>query len=161
MLRRANGIASLLLLALFAAHAIMGTLFCCGMFSGEASWVVWVGVCIVAVHFALSIGTTLQMLHDKARPPSLKKKWHQVKKWVSGIAVGTITIAHILLAYGNTTWAIVAILLDVALATHICISAKSLIKDLGFAPSLRYAIRILSVVVAAFAGLGICVSISG
>lgn len=80
MLRRANGIASLLLLAVFSAHAVMGALFCWGAVSGEASWVVWVGVCIAVLHVALSIGTTRHMLHDEVRPPSAKKKAHQLKE---------------------------------------------------------------------------------
>lgn len=161
MLRRANGIVALLLLVAFAAHAVMGTLFCLGAVSGEASWIVWAGVCVIVVHVALSIGTTRQMLHDESRPPSVKKKEHQLKKWVSGIAVGAIAIAHILLAYGKTAWTIVAVLLDVALAIHICISAKSMVKDLGFASSLRYAIRVPTIAIALFVGLGICASIGG
>ena len=161
MLRHVNGIVSLLLLAVFSAHAAMGALFCWGVVSGEASWVVWVGVCVLVLHMVLSIGTTRQMLYDEERPPSAKKKKHQAKKWASGIAVGTIAIAHILQAYGNAAWTIVAILLDAALTTHICISAKSLVKDLGLASGLRHAIRVLTIVVAVFAGLGICVSIGG
>lgn len=161
MLRRANGIASLLLLAVFSAHAVMGALFCWGVVSGEASWVIWIGVCVVVLHVVLSIGTTRQMLHDEERLPSAKKKTHQSKKWGSGIAVGAIAVAHALLACGNAAWIIVALLLDVALATHICISAKSLVRDLGLASGLRYAIRVLAIVVAVFTGLGICVSIGG
>ncbi len=159
MLRRANGIASLLLLAVLSAHAVMGALFCWGVVSGEVSWIVWAGVCVVVLHVVLSIGTTCQMLHDEERLPSAKKKTHQAKKWVSGIAVGAAAVPHALLAYGNAAWIIVAILLDAALATHICISVKSLVKDLGLASGLRYAIRVLTIVVAVFTGLGICVSI--
>lgn len=161
MLRRANGIVALLLLVAFAAHAVMGVLFCWGVVSGEASWIVWAGVCVVVLHVMLSICTTRQMLHDEERLPSAKKKTHQAKKWVSGIAVGAIAVAHALLACGNAAWIIVALLLDVALATHICISAKSLVKDLGLTSGLRYAIRTLTIVVAVFTGLGICVSIGG
>ena len=75
--------------------------------------------------------------------------------------MGASAVAHALLACGNAAWIIVALLLDVALATHICISAKSLVKDLGLASGLRYAIRALTIVVAVFTGLGICVSIGG
>lgn len=67
----------------------MGTLFC-GAFSDELNWAVWIGVGIIAVHVALSVGTTRQMLCDRSRPPSAKKKAHQLKKWVSGIAIGVI-----------------------------------------------------------------------
>ena len=160
MLRRANSIIALLLLAVFAAHAIMGTLFCWRMLSDELSWVVWVGIGITAVHVVLSVGTTRQMLCDKSRPPSAKKKAHQLKKWVSGIVVGTIAVAHALLIFGSTTWAIVSLLVDVSLAAHICISAKSLTKDLGFVSGFRYAIRALAVAIAMFASLGLC-SVSG
>lgn len=153
MLRRANGIASLLLLTLFAAHAVMGALFYCGVFSGEASWVVWIGICIVAVHVALSVGTTLQMLHDKARPPSLKKKWHQAKKWISGVLVGVVGVAHVLTIVETRLWFVIVLALDVALAAHICVSAKSLVKDLRLAPNLRYVIRVFAIAIAALVGL--------
>lgn len=161
MLRRFNGIASLLLLAVYTAHAVMGTLFCWGVVSGEASGIVWIGVCVIALHVAQSIGTTRQMLDDKESPPSAKKKGHQAKKWVSGIAVGATAVAHALLTFGSMSWAVVTILLDVALATHICISVKSLVKDLGFASGLRYAIRVPTIAIALFVGLGICASIGG
>lgn len=160
MLRRANGIVSLLLLAVFSAHAVMGALFCWGAVSGEASWIVWAGVCVVVVHVALSVGTTQQMLHDEAKPPSAKKKEHQAKKWFSGIAVSITAATHALLAFGSMTWALIALLVDVSLAAHICISAKSLVKDLGFTSGFRYAIRVLAVAVAGFAVFGIC-NVSG
>lgn len=130
----------------------MGALFCWDMFSDGLSWVVWVGVGIIAVHMALSVGTTRQMLCDRSRPPSAKKKAHQLKKWVSGIAVGVIAVAHVLLDFGSVAWAIVALLLDVALATHVCISAKSLAKDLGLGSKSRYAVRVLAILVALLAG---------
>lgn len=155
MPRRANGIAALLLLAVFSAHAIMGTLFCFGVVSGGLSWIVWIGVGVIAVHVALSVVTTCQMLCDEARPPSAKKKAHQLKKWVSGIAVGVIAVAHVLLGFESITWAVVTLLLDAVLATHICISAKSLVGDLGLAPNWRHAIRVVVVLTAIPVGTGI------
>lgn len=152
MFRWANGIAALLLLAVFSAHVIMGTLFCWGMFSDELNWAVWIGVGIIAVHVALSVGTTRQMLCDRSRPPSAKKKAHQLKKWVSGIAIGVIAAAHVLLDFGSVAWAIVALLIDVALATHVCISAKSLAKDLGLDAKSKYAVRVFAILVAFLAG---------
>ena len=152
MLRRANGIAAVLLLAVFFAHAIMGAFFCWDMFSDELSWIVWVGVGIIAVHVALSVGTTRQMLCDRSRPPSAKKKAHQLKKWVSGIGIGVIAVAHVFLDFGSVAWAIVALLVDVALATHVCISAKSLAKDLELGSKSRYAVRVFAILVALLAG---------
>lgn len=152
MLRRANGIAALLLLVAFAAHATMGTLFCWGMIPDEHSWVVWVGIGIIAVHVALSVGTTRQMLFDESRPPSANKKAHQLKKWVSGIAIGVIAAVHALLNFGSVAWAIAALLIDVALAAHVCISAKSLAKDLGLGPKSRYTVKVFAILVALLAG---------
>lgn len=130
----------------------MGTLFCWGMFSDELNWAVWIGVGIIAVHVALSVGTTRQMLCGRSRPPSAKKKAHQLKKWVSGIAIGVIAAAHVLLDFGSVAWAIVALLIDVALATHVCISAKSLAKDLGLGAKSKYAVRVFAILVAFLAG---------
>lgn len=156
MLRRVNGIAALLLVVVFSAHAIMGTLFCWGVVADELSWIVWIGVGTLIVHVVLSVGTTRQMFHDETRPPSAKKKEHQLKKWATGIAVGVVAAAHVLLVVGGITWAIVALLLDVALAAHVCVSAKSLAKDLEFSPHSKFVIRVLIVLVALFGGIGVC-----
>lgn len=153
MLRRANGIVALLLLVAFAAHAVMGTLFCLDAVSGEASWIVWAGVCIVVVHVALSVGTTRQMLHDEAKPPSAKKKEHQLKKWVSGALVGVFAVPHVLAIFETCLWYVIVLALDVALAVHVCVCAKSLAKDLRLAPNYRHAIRVFAIVIAAFVGL--------
>ena len=153
MLRRANGIASLLLLAVFSAHAIMGALFCWSVASGEVGWVVWVGVCIAVLHVALSIGTTRHMLHDEVRPPSAKKKAHQLKKWISGVLVGVVCAAHVLTIFETRLWFVIVLTLDVALAAHVCVSAKSLVKDLRLAPNLRYVIRVFAIAIAALVGL--------
>lgn|GEM_PF-4477619 len=143
----------MLLLAVFSAHAVMGALFCWGAVSGEASWVVWVGVCIAVLHVALSIGTTRHMLHDEVRPPSAKKKAHQLKKWISGVLVGVVCAAHVLTIFETRLWFVIVLTLDVALAAHVCVSAKSLVKDLRLAPNLRYVIRVFAIAIAALVGL--------
>lgn len=155
MLRRVNGIAALLLLAVFSAHAIMGTLFCLGVVSEEASCFIWTGVCVVVLHVALSIGTTCQMFDDEMRPPSAKKKVHQLKKWVTGALVGVVAVAHVFAIFETRPWSVIALALDVVLAAHVCVSAKSLVKDLGLAPNQRYAIRVFTIAIAVLVGLAL------
>lgn len=139
----------------------MGALFCLGVVSDGLSWIVWVGVGVIAVHVALSIGTTRQMLFEKSRLPSTKKKAHQLKKWVSGIAVGVVAAAHVLLIPGSASWVAVVLLLDAVLAAHTCVSAKSLVKDLGIASGFRHAIRALAVIAAILISAGVCISHCG
>ena len=145
----------MLLLAVFSAHAIMGALFCWGMLSDELSWIVWVGVGVIAVHVALSVVTTCQMLCDEARPPSAKKKAHQIKKWVTGVLIGVVAVAHVLTVFETLLWSVIALALDVALVTHVCVCAKSLVKDLKLAPRWRYVIRVFVIAISIFVGLTI------
>lgn len=155
MLRRANGIVTLLLLVAFAAHAIMGALFCLGVVAGEANWVVWAGVCVIVLHVVLSIGTTRQMLFDETRPPSAKKKEHQLKKWATGVLIGAVAMAHVLAIFQSLLWSVIALALDITLVMHVCVCAKSLVKDLGLAPNWRHVIRFFVVAIFIFVGLAV------
>lgn len=158
-IRRANGIATLVLMTVLAMHELAGALFINGVALGGARWLVWAGVVVIVVHVALSVGTTYRMLCDRVRPPSTKKKRHQVKKWVTGLAVAALVVVHMPVVASGASWSLIALLLDIALAVHLCVSAKSLVKDMGLASSMRFAVRAFAITVAAFAGIGICVAL--
>lgn len=161
MLRWSNGIVALLLAAFFACHEVIGALYCAGWITVKVPWFVWLAVGVIVVHIALSIGTTKQMLDDKERPPSQNKKQHQAKKWMTGIAVGLLIVVHVLTDFVTPAWAIIAILIDIALASHVCVSAKSLIKDLRMPSSWRFALRALAIAIGAFAGMALIIELIG
>lgn len=158
-LRRANGLAALLIAVFFACHEVIGALFVSGLVAGEVPWIVWLAVGIIVVHIVLSIGTMKQMIDDANRPPSEKKKRHQAKKWLTGLAVGVLAVAHAFAYFTTPAWAIIAILLDIALASHICVSAKSLAKDLRMPSNWRFAIRALAIAIGVLAGMAIIVNL--
>lgn len=153
-----NGIVALLIAAIYACHEVMGALYASGWVAGDMPWIIWLAVGVIVIHVALSLGTTKQMLDDADRPPSRNKKWHQVKKWVTGITAGLLIAAHVLTDLAIPAWAIIAILLDIVLASHICVSAKSLVKDLGMPSSWRFVIRALAIAIGVFAGMTIIVN---
>lgn len=155
MLRCINGVTALMLIVMFLIHAGMGAFFVNGLVFGEVRWIAWVGIGIIALHGLLSIGTTWRMFNDRMRPPSAKKKEHQIKKWITGIIIGVITIAHVLVPFGTATWVFVALLLDGAGIVHICISSKSLVKDIKFPPQGKYVVRAVTILIAVLAGLGV------
>lgn len=61
--------------------------------------------------------------------------------------------AHVLTIFETRLWFVIVLTLDVALAAHVCVSAKSLVKDLRLAPNLRYVIRVFAIAIAALVGL--------
>ena len=140
-LRTANGIAAAILCIIFLAHAILGSVkFAVPTFSGRFVWVVWIGVGILVAHVVMSVGTTVSMMTDKERPPSAKKKRHQLMKWLSGVAVLVVAVIHMLTNSGLVTGGAVPALsrattvlmaaLICALGWHMFTASKSLLKDL-------------------------------
>ena len=132
-LRTANGVVAAALCVIFAAHAILGSVKIANpAFSGRFVWVVWVGVGLVAVHIAMSIGTTVAMWRDTVRPPSNKKKRHQILKWVTGVAMLATAAAHMLTGFPSAAWTGAILMLGVAatLGWHMFVASKSLLKDL-------------------------------
>ena len=62
-------------------------------------------------------------------------------------------VAHVLTVFETRLWFVIVLTLDVALAAHVCVSAKSLVRDLRLAPNLRYVIRVVAIAIAALVGL--------
>lgn len=140
-LRTANGIFASITCFIFLAHVVLGAWkFFDLSFEGKYVWMVWVGVGVLAVHIALSVGTTVSMLTDTKRPPSAKKKRHQLMKWITGVTLLAAALVHVsttsAIANGGVvhelSWLEFALMLVVAaaLAWHIFVASKSLLKDL-------------------------------
>ena len=107
------------------------------------SWVVWIGVGLIAVHVAMSVLTSCEQLTDHERPPSSRKKRHLALKWATGGVLAAVAIAHIVLPKSDYTAALLMAAIAVALAVHLCVGAKSLLKDIGVDRRYRMAFRIV------------------
>lgn len=148
-LRTANGMVAALLCLIFLVHAVLGSVkFGNLTFANHFSWVIWVGVALLVVHIIMSVGTTVSMYTDTVRPPSQKKKRHQVLKWVTGCALLAVAALHMAFTSGlraggavaaltPITYVLMAVLIA-ALAWHILVASKSLLKDLHVPHHKRY-----------------------
>ena len=155
--RRINGIVSACIVVFFLAHGLLGSISAITGYRSSLIWLVWAGVACVVAHIVLSIITSRQQLTDTVRPPSDKKKRHLLLKWVSGCALALLVIAHIVsmrmfgaeAVQSSATGAALVIVLAIVLAVHLCLGAKSLLKDLGVDRRWRVAIRVTVCVVTA------------
>ena len=147
--RRGNGVLSAVVGVFFIGHGLLGcALFVFGI-SDAAAWVVWVGVALAGVHVAVCIATSAYQLTDTVRPPSREKKRHLVLKWVTGALLVATVAAHVLgfRVLGESVnapsmfGALVVVAVAAALAVHLCVGAKSLLKDLGIDRKYRAAVR--------------------
>lgn len=137
--RRANGIVCAVIVAFFCAHAVLGSVSGLTGFSSPFTWLVWAGVVLIAIHVGLSAVTSRQQLGDVERPPSARKKRHLALKWATGAVLALAACAHVVLmrTFGPETiqshaaGAAFTVVLAAVLAVHVCVGAKSLLKDLG------------------------------
>jgi hypothetical protein len=147
--RRINGIVSAILVCFFLSHATLRSVSLLYPIPYSFGFLVWVGIGLIAAHAALSIVTSQQMLSDKIRPPSAKKKRHLVLKWLSGLLFLLVVALHVAGVYGGFTFSnahaslVVALLLVLALAAHTFIGTKSLLKDLDVTRRLRVSVRLV------------------
>lgn len=148
--RFVNGVIAALITVFFLVHGSLGSLSVLGCFSGSLVWLVWGAVFLACVHVVVSIVTSYQQLTDVEFPPSARKKRHLALKWVTGGLLALVALAHIVLPPSTTLAALVIIVVSVALAVHLCVGSKSLLKDLEIDRRYKMAFR---VVVCVFAGL--------
>lgn len=154
--RLANGVVSAVIVVFFIAHATLGSLAPVTGFSSPYRWLVWCGVALVAVHVLVSIATSWEQLSDKEHPPSPRKKRHLALKWATGSLLLATAAAHVIALrtqgvasmHASVSGALVIAVLSIALAVHLCVGSKSLLKDLGIDRRYKTAFRI---VVCAFA----------
>lgn len=92
--RWTNGILAALAALLFFLHAALGCLFALGIVSNLIAFMVWIAIGIAGLHVITCVITSFQMLNDKVRPPSVRKKRHLVLKWVTGVLILLVAGMH-------------------------------------------------------------------
>ena len=148
--RFANGVASALIICFFTLHGMLGAAALLIGFASPFAWLVWVGVALIVVHVLLSVLTSKQQLSDKERPPSQRKVRHLALKWLTGGLLAVAATAHVVVMRmdGDTVplrlvSTIAIVLVAAALAFHLCVGAKSLLKDIGVDRRFKLAFRIV------------------
>lgn len=164
--RVVNGVVSAVIAAVFLAHALMGALSLAFGFSNSFAWLIWVGVALVGVHVVLSVVTSREQLSNVDRPPSPRKKRHLALKWGSGLALAVLAGLHVATRLFPDTVTdaaalmetAVLVLLSAALAAHVCIGCRSLLKDLSLNRDWKWPLRTAVLVCA---GVVVAVLIGG
>lgn len=162
--RFVNGVISAFIVCFFLVHGLLGSLVGVLPIKTAGAWAAWIGVAVVVAHVVVSIVTSYQQMTDEQFPPSARKKRHLVLKWCTGILLATIVCAHIV--YTRATGAaadvspalpaVVIVILSAVLAWHICVGAKSLLKDIGLDKGLMTPLRVVVCILAvAFAVMAI------
>ena len=165
--RRINGILSACIVVFFLAHGILGSMLPFTGFESPLAWLVWAGVACVVVHIVLSIVTSREQLTDTVRPPSEAKKRHLLLKWITGILLAVVVVAHIVTirvlgpeaVQSMVVGAALIIVLAVVMASHICFGSKSLLKDLDVDRRWRGALRAIVCALAAVIGIAALVAV--
>lgn len=156
--RFVNGVVAALVTLVFLVHGALGS-FCVAFGrSGSLSWLVWGAVVLVGVHVVASLVTSVQQLNDAERPPSVRKKRHLALKWMTGLALALFACAHVLLPKSSVAALCLIMAVSVALAVHLCVCAKSLLKDLNVDRRFKVPFR---VVVCVFAALFVLAMLKG
>ena len=97
---------------------------------------------LVGVHVVVSIVTSREQLVDTERPPSKRKKRHLALKWATGILLAIAVIAHIVLPHDGMLALFAIGAVCITFAIHLCVGARSLLKDLGFDRRYKTAFRV-------------------
>lgn len=143
--RHIGGFAAAVLTAFFLVHAVLGALSLHLPIDGRGRVLVWAGVVLAAVHIAICVVTSVQMLSDMERPPSARKRSHLVLKWVTGLLLAVVALAHVVLPVGIAEGLLAVgsmVLLAAAIGLHACVGAKSLLKDIGVDRQMRMPFRV-------------------
>ncbi|MGN0060628.1 MAG: hypothetical protein ACI362_09125 [Coriobacteriales bacterium] len=145
------GVAALLVVA-FLGHALFVSAAGVDAASRAPYPLLYCLLALVAVHIALSVATTVLMWNDTVRPPSEKKKRHQVLKWVTGTVVLAVLCVHVVhpAAAPVVTWTASAVLLA-AFVWHGWTGMKSLARDLRVPGKAKVPLRIALVALALIA----------
>lgn len=141
--RFVNGVIAALITVFFLAHGTMGSLSAVTGIANHFPWLVWAAVALVGVHVIASAVTSHQQLTDAERPPSPRKKRHLALKWATGSVLAVAACAHILLPRNGVSAALVIVAVSVALAVHLCVGSKSLLKDLGIGTRYKTVFRVV------------------
>ena len=149
--RFVNGVISGIIVVFFLAHGVMGSISSLTGFSSPFTWLVWLGVALIGAHVIVSVVTSAQQLGDRERPPSARKKRHLALKWVTGCLLAIAAGVHIFAprvlgetAVDSSVWvACIVVVVSAALAVHLCVGSKSLLKDLEIDRRYKIAFRVV------------------
>lgn len=154
--RYVNGVISAIIVVFFLVHATLGSFESAPSPENPVRWVIWAGVCLVAVHVVTSVVTSYQQMSDKEFPPSSRKKRHLVLKWVTGVLLASAVFVHVsnvqALDAGEAippeALAAATVVLAAVLAWHIFVGVKSMLKDIGLSKGLMTPLRVIVIVLA-------------
>lgn len=152
--RLVNAGVAALLVAAFLGHALFASAAGADAASRAPYPLLYCLLALAAVHIGLSVATTLLMWNDSMRPPSEKKKRHQVLKWVTGAVVLAVLCVHVVhpAVVPAVTWTASAVLLA-AFVWHGWTGMKSLARDLRVPGKAKVPLRIALVALALIAFL--------
>lgn len=153
--RLVNGVLAAVIVVFFLVHGTLGSIKPFAGLGDAPTILMWCAVGIAVAHVVMSVVTSYQQLSDTVDPPSQKKRRHLALKWVTGAILVVAVVIHctgLVVADPHTAplSAIVVVILAIALGAHLCVGAKSLLKDIQMDRRLRTPFR---VVVCAFAAL--------
>lgn len=152
--RFVNGVIALVITVAFIVHGVLGSVSGLTGYTSPFTWLIWGAVGLVGAHVVASVVTSYQQLTDSKRPPSPRKKRHLLLKWVTGGLLAVAAAGHILLPKGSAIASVAIIIVAVTLAVHLCVGAKSLLKDLGADARHKMAFRVAVCAFAALFALG-------
>ena len=153
-----NGIVSAIIVVFFLAHGTLGGISALTGFAGSLVVLVWCGVALIGVHVVASIVTSREQLVDREHPPSVRKKRHLALKWATGCLLAVVACVHIFgprlfgeaFVQSPLVNALVIVVLSTALAVHLCVGSKSLLKDLEIDRRFKSAFRVMVCAFAVF-----------
>ena len=159
--RRANGCISTFIVAFFIAHGILGCALLAFGFNDALSVAVWAGVGVAGLHVVLCVATSAYQLTDTVRPPSVHKKRHLALKWFTGVLLAAAVLVHVLCfrVFGESGEALTVVgglaiaVVAALLSAHVCVGAKSLLKDVGIDRAYRPVVKAVAVIAGVAFGL--------
>ena len=148
--RFVNGVVSALIVCFFLVHGTLGAISVLTGFTSPLACLVWVGVALVAVHVVLCVVTSRQQLTDEERPPSARKVRHLALKWATGALLALAVGLHIAFTgegavESRSAGLLAIVVVAAALAVHLCVGSKSLLKDIGVDRRYKTAFRIVAI----------------
>jgi hypothetical protein len=151
--RTVNAVIAAVLGCFFLFHAIMGA-YTAGRVAAPLT-ALWAGLAGIVFHVAFCIATSVRMLTDDVRPPSRNKKRHLLLKWVTGAVLLVVLATHLPgVPIGGLARAALSAALVLALAVHLFVGAKSLLKDVGLSSSGKVWVRVAAGIATGVALLG-------
>lgn len=145
---------------LLVVHMVLGLALLIGrdaIFTRPVVVLAWVAIAVAGGHVLLSVVTSIGQMTDKDRPPSRRKMRHLILKWLTGLALVALVIAHASGWHASPLSTYLPIILvTAAMCWHFHVGVKSLLSDLDLPRSWQRVLENTAVLVAFVVGL-VCV----